>query len=81
MRQKRVVLFIVKILIVLLVFTSRVGLGQSGLKILISNDDGIEAPGLAALHDKLTALGSVVVAAGIKNQSGVSHGLTSDGPI
>ena len=54
---------------------------QPPLRILLSNDDGIEAPGLAALFEKLSALGRVTVAAPSKNYSGTSHGVTSNRPI
>ncbi len=50
-------------------------------RILLSNDDGIEAPGLAALFEKLSLLGRVTVAAPSKNYSGTSHGVTSNCPI
>jgi len=72
---------IIKIILILTILTCRDGFGQSALKILLSNDDGIEAPGLTALVNKLSSLGSVTVAAPVKNHSGASHGLTSDGPI
>ena len=51
------------------------------LEILVSNDDGIEAPGIAALVEALRPLGTVTVAAPDGNRSGVSHGVTSDRPI
>lgn len=51
------------------------------LNILVTNDDGIEAPGLAALAEALLPLGKVTVAAPRENRSGVSHGVTSDRPI
>jgi 5'-nucleotidase len=46
-------------------------------KILLSNDDGIEAPGLAALCDAMQKVGTVTVAAPLQDQSGVSHGMTT----
>lgn len=49
--------------------------------ILLTNDDGIAAPGLAALHAELTRLGEVVVAAPAENQSGVGHSITYAEPI
>ena len=52
-----------------------------GLRMLVTNDDGIEAPGLAALAEALLPLGTVTVAAPQENRSGVSHGVTSDRPI
>jgi len=81
MKQKRAAhLFIMTLLVLLIVFVQD-GFGQSSLKILLSNDDGIDAPGLAALFDKLIPLGSVTVAAATKNQSGVSHSIAPEGPI
>ena len=54
---------------------------QPAYRLLLSNDDGIDFPGLAALVEKLSTLGSVTVAASRADQSGVSHGITSNAPI
>lgn len=51
------------------------------LDILITNDDGIEAPGIIALAEALAPLGRVTVAAPMRQRSGASHGVTSDHPI
>jgi len=51
------------------------------LRILVSNDDGADAPGIAALADSLARIGTVTVAAPSQNKSGVSHGMTFSGPI
>jgi 5'-nucleotidase len=51
------------------------------LNILITNDDGIEAPGILALAEALRPLGAVTVAAPRDQRSGASHGVTSDRPI
>jgi len=51
------------------------------LKILVSNDDGIDAPGILALADALLPLGAVTVAAPRHPRSGASHGVTTDRPI
>ena len=51
------------------------------LRVLVTNDDGIEAPGIAALAEALRALGEVTVVAPAKNSTGASHGVTSDRPI
>src|SRR5512143_4137666 len=48
------------------------------LDILITNDDGIEAPGILALAEALRSLGRVTVAAPTGSRSGASHGVTSD---
>jgi 5'-nucleotidase len=51
------------------------------LKILVSNDDGIDAPGIVALVDKLSRIGAVTVAAPPLNSSGASHSMTFYDPI
>lgn len=51
------------------------------LNILITNDDGIEAPGILALAEALRPLGTVTVAAPRDQKSGASHSVTSDRPI
>ncbi|MFC7205415.1 5'/3'-nucleotidase SurE [Haloferax namakaokahaiae] len=43
------------------------------LQILLTNDDGIDAPGLAAMREELTAVGEVTVIAPAENQSGVGR--------
>lgn len=45
-------------------------------RILVTNDDGIESAGIAALAAALKPLGEVVVVAPAKNQSGASHSIT-----
>jgi len=44
-----------------------------GLRILVTNDDGIDAKGLAVLAEALSSLGEVVVSAPAENCSGSSH--------
>jgi 5'-nucleotidase len=46
------------------------------MKVLLTNDDGIDAPGLRALADALDALGEVTVVAPASNQSAVGRGLS-----
>src|SRR5215510_1047174 len=50
-------------------------------RILISNDDGVRAPGLAALAEALRPVGEVIIVAPLDNQSGVGQALTSVPPI
>jgi 5'-nucleotidase len=50
-------------------------------RILVTNDDGIRAPGLLALAQALTAVGDVTVVAPADNQSGKGHSLTLVEPI
>lgn len=49
--------------------------------ILLSNDDGIHAPGLSALRAALSSLGRVVVVAPDRERSGAGHSLTLDVPL
>lgn len=51
------------------------------MKILISNDDGVHAPGLAALADAMGQIADVTVVAPDRNRSGVSNSLTLDHPL
>ena len=51
------------------------------MRILLSNDDGYFAPGLAALAEALDGLGEVVVVAPEQNRSGASNSLTLDRPL
>jgi len=50
---------------------------DAGLFILVTNDDGYDAPGLRALAEALAPLGRVMVAAPQENNSGVGHATTS----
>lgn len=50
-------------------------------RILVSNDDGYFAPGLAALVAALRPLGEVTVVAPEQNRSGASNSLTLDGAL
>ena len=49
--------------------------------ILITNDDGVHAPGLAALASALEELGDVYVVAPDREQSAVGHALTLHRPL
>ena len=51
------------------------------MRILISNDDGVAAPGLAALHAALSDYANCTVVAPDKDQSGASSALTLDRPL
>jgi 5'-nucleotidase len=51
------------------------------MRILLSNDDGYLAPGLAALAAALDDLGEVIVIAPERNRSGASNSLTLDRPL
>ena len=51
------------------------------MRILISNDDGVTAPGLAALHAALADYTECVVIAPDQERSGASSSLTLDRPL
>jgi len=51
------------------------------MKILLSNDDGVYAPGLSALEKALRDLGEIQVVAPDRNRSGASNSLTLDRPL
>ena len=51
------------------------------MNILVSNDDGILAPGLALLADVCREVASVTVVAPDREQSGTSHSLTLHRPL
>jgi 5'-nucleotidase len=51
------------------------------MHILISNDDGILAPGISLLADACRTIGTVTVVAPDREQSGTSHSLTLHRPI
>ncbi|MBS0193026.1 MAG: 5'/3'-nucleotidase SurE [Proteobacteria bacterium] len=52
------------------------------MRVLLSNDDGVDAPGIRILADELRAAGHEVwVVAPDRDRSGASHSLTLDQPI
>jgi 5'-nucleotidase len=51
------------------------------MQIVLTNDDGIFAPGLAALYKRLTTLGDVKVVAPLDSWSGASHCITFADPL
>ncbi|HQS54657.1 MAG TPA: 5'/3'-nucleotidase SurE, partial [Sediminibacterium sp.] len=48
--------------------------------ILITNDDGVSAPGIKALTEAVIGLGKIVVVAPDKPQSGMGHAITIGHP-
>ncbi len=51
------------------------------MKILISNDDGIDSPGIAALAKEMKKIGEVTVIAPRTEQSAVGHAITMKIPL
>ena len=51
------------------------------MEILLTNDDGIFAPGLAAAYHRLRKLGNVTVVAPTDSRSGTGHSVTISSPL
>jgi 5'-nucleotidase len=51
------------------------------MNILVSNDDGIDSPGIYALATSLKSIGNVTVIAPDRQQSAVGHALTLSNPL
>ena len=55
--------------------------GQAPYRILLTNDDGIRAPGLAAMAQALKPFGEVTIIAPSDNHSGTGHAISLSDPI
>ncbi|MHB8447092.1 MAG: 5'/3'-nucleotidase SurE [Rudaea sp.] len=51
------------------------------MRVLVSNDDGVDAPGILILAQRLSVVGEVTVVAPDRDRSGASNSLTLDQPI
>jgi 5'-nucleotidase len=56
-------------------------LGDPGRALILTNDDGIDAPGLAALREAAEGLGRATVIAPSGPQSGCGHAVTTHAPF
>lgn len=54
---------------------------KARMKILVSNDDGVHAPGIKALSEALSKIATVVTVAPDRNCSGASNSLTLTNPL
>jgi 5'-nucleotidase len=50
-------------------------------RILVTNDDGVQSPGLAAVADALERLGEVTIVAPFRETSAIGHALTLHNPL
>jgi 5'-nucleotidase len=50
-------------------------------RILVSNDDGVRAPGIAAIAQRLQGIGDVFIVAPAENQSGKGHSIVTSEPV
>lgn len=55
--------------------------GVREMKILLTNDDSIQAKGLAVLWSELIKIAEVVVVAPDRERSATGHGITMDIPL
>jgi 5'-nucleotidase len=75
--------------IVLLAFLALMDIGsmlpvlvaQTPYRILVTNDDGVRAPGILALAEALKSVGEVTIVAPAENQSGKGHSLSITDPV
>ena len=51
------------------------------MKVILTNDDGIDAPGLATLQSCVQDEGKIVIVAPTQPQSGIAHKVTTRSPI
>lgn len=51
------------------------------MRVLVSNDDGVDAPGIRILAERLRAVGEVIVVAPDRDRSGASNSLTLSTPL
>jgi len=54
---------------------------QRPYRILVTNDDGVRAPGILAVAQALQSVGDVTIAAPAENQSGKGHSIVTSDPI
>jgi 5'-nucleotidase len=50
-------------------------------RILVSNDDGVRAPGIAAIAQRLQGIGTPIIVAPAENQSGKGHSIITSEPV
>ena len=63
------------------IFAGTAGANGVAMRVLVSNDDGVEAPGIQVLAQRLAEWGEVIVVAPDRDRSGASNSLTLDQPI
>jgi 5'-nucleotidase len=51
------------------------------MRVLLTNDDGIDSPGIGALYDALQGIGEILPVAPLKAESATSHGITFHEPL
>jgi 5'-nucleotidase len=72
---------LVVVLVALLGVVAAAQQSSKPYRILVTNDDGVRAPGILALAQALQPLGEVTIVAPAENQSGKGHSITIADPI
>ncbi|MFQ5904171.1 MAG: 5'/3'-nucleotidase SurE [Candidatus Binatia bacterium] len=83
-KRKRRISLGVSTLLFLFFFSSLTlaqGEEQKALSILLTNDDGIEAPGLMTLYEELASIAKVTVVAPQEDKSGIGQAITIRTPL
>ena len=81
MKTVRVVIVILLAVVLLAPLAAQQAPAPRPYHILVTNDDGVTAPGLAALAQILQAIGTVTIVAPEENQTGSSQSLNTLEPI
>ncbi len=68
-------------LVAVCLFLSPSLVAQTPYRILLTNDDGVRAPGMLALAKALQPLGEVTIVAPAENQSGKGHSISITDPV
>jgi len=79
--RARVLLALLLSLSVLVPLEAVLGQAPPSYRILISNDDGVRAPGIAVLAQTLQAIGDVTIVAPAENYSGAGHSIVTAAPV
>jgi 5'-nucleotidase len=81
MRTARVLIPLLFALTLLVPISAQQRPAAAPYRILISNDDGVRAPGLAAVAQILQAIGEVIIVGPQQQQSGAGHSIVTRDPI
>lgn len=80
-RMKLRVAFLASLVAACVALMGALPAAQAPYRILVTNDDGVRAPGLLALAQALKALGEVTIVAPAENQSGKGHSISITDPV
>ncbi len=81
MRQCRVLLVLILAACVLAPVGAQQFRDGPPYRILVSNDDGVRAPGIAAIAQRLQGIGTPIIVAPAENQSGKGHSIITSEPV